>query len=47
MPLAAAGFYVTGGTLQPDAPSYVQRRADADLYEALLRGEFCYVLTPR
>ncbi len=40
-------FYVTGGTLQYDAPSYVERKADADLYEGLCRGEFCYVLTSR
>jgi hypothetical protein len=46
-PVAVDEFYVTGGTLRPDAPSYVERRADADLYEGLLRGEFCYVLTSR
>jgi len=40
-------FFVTGGTLRPDAPSYVERQADKDLYEGLLRGEFCYVLTSR
>src|SRR5713101_7954976 len=40
-------FYVTGGTLRQDAPSYVERQADRDLYEGLLRSEFCYVLTSR
>ena len=36
-------LYVTGDTLHPDAPSYVERQADRDLYEGLLQGEFCYV----
>jgi WD40 repeat protein len=40
-------FYVTGGTLKPGAPSYVERRADTELTESLLAGEFCYVLTAR
>src|SRR5436305_15129786 len=40
-------FYVTGGTMRHDAPSYVERAADRDLLEALGKGEFCYVLTSR
>jgi WD40 repeat protein len=40
-------FYVIGGTLQLDAPCYVTRRADTDLYEGLALGKFCYALTPR
>jgi hypothetical protein len=27
-----ASFYVTGGTLRSDAPSYVERQADRDLH---------------
>jgi WD40 repeat protein len=40
-------FYQSGGTLPPHAPSYVERQADQALYEGLLRGDFCYVLTSR
>jgi WD40 repeat protein len=40
-------FYVTGGTLRRDAPSYVPRQADRDLHDALAQGRFCYVLTSR
>lgn len=40
-------FYITGGTIPPDAPSYVVRGADADLLDGLRSGEFCYILTTR
>ncbi|GGA32760.1 AAA-like domain-containing protein [Okeania sp. KiyG1] len=40
-------MYQIGGSLQDDSPSYVERLADTELYEALKRGEFCYVLNSR
>jgi hypothetical protein len=40
-------FYTLGGALNPTAPSYVPRDADGQLLEALTRGQYCYVLTPR
>lgn len=40
-------FFVAGGTLHSDAPSYVKRPADDELFDLTLAGEFCYVLTPR
>ena len=40
-------FFTVGGTLPPDAPSYVMRQADEDLFTHLSAGHFCYLLTSR
>ncbi len=42
-----APFFVAGGTMPADAPSYVERQADRDLQAALRAGEYCYVLDSR
>ncbi|OUL17420.1 hypothetical protein BV372_35065 [Nostoc sp. T09] len=39
--------YQVGGSLSIDHPSYVVRWADEELYQALMAGEFCYVLNSR
>jgi tetratricopeptide (TPR) repeat protein len=40
-------FFIAGGTLRPRDSSYIRRSADDQLYHHIMKGEFCYVLTPR
>ena len=40
-------FFVAGGTLWREAPSYIVRPADRDLLAATLAGEYCHVLAAR
>jgi WD40 repeat protein/tetratricopeptide (TPR) repeat protein len=46
-PNLGGDFFVAGGTLAPGHASYVERKADTDLFNAICAGEFCYVLTSR
>lgn len=43
----SSDFFVAGGTLRHDSPSYVKRPADDELFGLTLASKFCYVLTPR
>ena len=42
-----ANYYQIGGSLDYDAPTYIERQADKDLYTELLAGEFCYIFNSR
>ncbi len=42
-----APFFLPGGTLPLNAPSYIRRRADDELFALLRQGEFCYILSSR
>ncbi len=40
-------IYQVGGSLKSNAPTYVERQADEQIYQALKQGDFCYVLNCR
>ena len=40
-------IYQIGGSLSNDAPTYIVREADSELYQALKTGQFCYILNSR
>lgn len=44
---APQDFFVAGGTLWREAPSYIRRPADDELLQLALGGEFCNVLAAR
>jgi hypothetical protein len=43
----ASDYFTVGGTLQRDDPSYVRRKADDELFELVMAGQYCSVLTAR
>lgn len=40
-------YYKIGGPLSSDAPSYVEREADLELYANLIAGNYCLILNAR
>ena len=43
----SSSFFRVGGTMEPNAPSYIVRSADAELLSALLAREYVFVLDSR
>ena len=40
-------YFKVGGSLRYGHPTYITRKADRDIYDALRQKEFCYVLNSR
>ncbi len=45
--MSDCNYYKVGGSLEYQHPTYVVRKADTQLYQGLINGEFCYVLNSR
>ncbi len=45
--MAGNNYFKVGGSLRYGHPTYIIRKADRDIYEALRQQEFCYVLNSR
>jgi AAA-like domain len=43
----AGTFFQEGGSLDATFPSYMERKADQELFEAIQQSRFCYILTAR
>jgi hypothetical protein len=42
-----SGVFVAGGTMKPGTLTYIERNADTELFEAVIAGQYCSVLTTR